>query len=387
MAVFDGFRTFMRLNPSLSGKPVQMKFYLPNEATKLVLDRRRYDLATLQDKSLSEVTVDALMSSLLPSAQEAIEPVSRVLLGDHGEEGEGGYVTANVLAGIFDENCDGSLGRPKHTNFLPLVGFAHDYLARGSNWGEGQRMLQFRREAISYWRILLSRVEAIAPKSFVERRIVFENTVDLGREMLRQLEDGSAPPYPFNFVRPVRDCWDVLHNDANAYRFIASTLKSVAILKEDLAEQRNGFQVACEQVMSSWEDAAAERRETLAAIEPKNSMRSILLANGDICRVPTDFVVMNEGDASSSTNAIVCEVPDYERFGCPNRMLFLADCDLVRWRESGNQEVAIGTLKQAYPALSDPGINCMIFNELPDGPSCRTKPPCCAAVYRRGWDS
>lgn len=389
MAVFDGFRTFMRLNPSLSEKPVQMKFYLPNEATKLVLDRRRYDLATLQDKSLSEVTVDALMSSLLPSAQEAIEPVSRVLLGDRGEEGEGGYVTANVLAGIFDENCDGSLGRPKHTNFLPLVGFAHDYLARGSNWGEEQHMLQFRREAISYWRILLSRVEAIAPKSFVERRIVFENTVDLGREMLRQLEDGSAPPYPFNFVRLIRDCWDVLYNDANAYRFIASTLKSVVIFREDLAEQRNDFQVSCEQVMSCWGDAAAERRDTLATIAPKAGMKTIDLANGDVCRVPTDFLVMGVGSASSATNAIVCEVPEFERFRCPNHMLFFADCDLVKWREDGNEELAISIIKGMYPALCDPEIEyrTMIFDELPDGPSCGREPPYCAAIYRRGWDS
>lgn len=387
MATLDGSRTFMRLNPDLSEKPVQMKFYLPDEATKLVIDRRRHDLATLQGKSLSKVTADALMSALLPSVQEAMEPVSRVLLGERGEEDEREHVIAKVLADIFNENCDGPLGQPKHMNLFPLVGFAHEYLARGSDWGNEQHALRFQHEAIGYWRILMSKIEAIAPKSFVERRIVFEKTVELGRDMLRRLEDGTTPPHPSTCVEPIMDCWDVLYDDANACRFIASTLKSVVILKEDLAEQRNGFQVACEQVMSSWEDAAAERRETLAAIEPKNSMRSIFLANGDICRVPTDFVVMNEGDASSSTNAIVCEVPDYERFGCPNRMLFLADCDLVRWRESGNQEVAIGTLKQAYPALSDPGINCMIFNELPDGPSCRTKPPCCAAVYRRGWDS
>lgn len=381
--------TFAWLKSGLSEKAVQMKFYVPDEATKIVLDRRRNDLAALQGKTLSDITTDALISALLPSVKEAVVPVARVLLGDCGEEGKKGQVVASTLADLFLDNCDGPLIAVKHTNYYPLVEYSYHYLVRGSDWGKEESALRFRRDAISYWRVMLERVKAAAPKSYVERRIDLERTADLWQEMLCQLEDGYAPPYPMNFLRLIQDCWDILYEDAATYRFIGFMLKSVVIFREDLAEQRNDFQIACEQVMSCWGDADAEKREALAAIEPKTNMRSIFLANGDICRIPTDFVVMNEGDASSATNVIVCEVPDYERFGCPNHMVFFADCDLVRWRESGGEEVAIGMINRNYPSRSDPKMEhrLKLFRELSDGPSCKTKPPYCAAIYRCGWDS
>lgn len=342
---------------------IQKNFYISNQKTKNMIEKRCADLALINNKSSSAIIEEQLLDGLFPKNKVANYLTTFYLYSDHHDN------IKNTLDAAFNTNANGVAIK---RNFMPIVSFCLKHYRGPSKFPKDEQDLYHLVDQLN---LILKRINNCVTGIIDEQeRSYYYDRAISASDLIKKLQESPDKTKPYYYFELIADFFEMIDDFPHTYNAL-STLAQISDFEENAYSRIELYDILDEQ-SKEW-DKKSEKDDSKTSKYPELYINRVRFKISKDERFPGDSLAVYANDAcvgyvtAVSDQLLWKKSPyiDNPRYQFKNKDIFASVVvELKKYKNKhGYKYLVIDSLRDGYASILDDDLIISVgFRQLPD---------------------
>lgn len=346
---------------------IQKNFYISNQKTKNIIEKRCADLAYINNQSASIIIEEKLMEGLFPKNKEAKDLTTFCLYNDDPDN------IKITLEAAFQNNSAGIDWKARHSNFFPVVMFSLRKFKGPAKFTGKEHEYHHLLDQLTF---IIKRINnCVCGVINTEERAFLADKAKNAMELIKNLKENPGKISPFDVLEMISDFFEMLDDWSITYRAL-SDLAAISTFEESSNARIELFDII-DELSTEWETNTEKEIDYESSINTELYLNRIKLKVEHNENLETEnYFSIYANDAcignltASSENILWNSLGSYNpRYQFKDEDIFASVvAELKKYKnEHGYQYLVIDSLRGGFASeLDSTMIRRVGFKQLPD---------------------